>query len=65
MARRVTTLEKERSNGAADARAERGHHISATDAYTRAVARDDRGDATGAAYWLGYAGEVESWEETR
>lgn len=58
-------LKRERAAGRRDARRERDYGlVPAEEAEARAVARDRNGDAIGAAYWLGYAGQVRQWETT-
>lgn len=57
------TLKRERAAGRRDARRERAYGlVPAEEAEARAVARDRNGDALGAAYWIGYAGQVREWQ---
>lgn len=58
-------LKRERAAGRRDARRERDYGlVPLAEAEARAIARDNNGDALGAAYWIGYAGQVRDWQET-
>lgn len=61
-----STLKRNRAAGRRDARRERDYGgVPLEEAEERAVRRDEKGDRNGAAYWIGYAGEVRSWSETQ